>query len=82
MTENMVLYAKNKLTASNRRILTTKWIANTWNIIKADKELIRRSLFKCGLSNNLDGSMNHLVNIRGLEGYSMLKLEQQFLPVK
>ena len=44
--------------------------------------MIRKALFKCGLLNNLDDSMNHLVNISGLKGFTMLKLERQFLPVK
>ena len=40
-----------------------------------DSYMIRRLFVKCGLSNNLEDSENHLVNIRGLEGYTLPKLE-------
>ena len=37
--------------------------------------MIRRLFVKCGLSNNLEDSETHLVNIRGLEGYTLPELE-------
>ena len=37
-----------------------------------------RSFIKCGLSNKLDGSEDHLVNIRGIEDYTMPKPEKEF----
>ena len=49
--------------------------------IKADKGIIRRSFVKCGLSNKLDGSEDHLVNIRGIEDYTMPKPEKEFYVV-
>ena len=45
------------------------WLSST------DSYMIRRLFVKCGLSNNLEDSENHLVNIRGLEGYTLPKLE-------
>ena len=33
---------------------------------------------KCGISNNIDGSENHLVNIRGLEDYQEPAAESEF----
>ena len=40
--------------------------------------MIIRSFVKCGLSNKLDGSEDHMVNIRGVEGYVMPKPESEF----
>ena len=45
------------------------WLSST------DSYMIRRLFVKCGLSNSLEDSENHLVNIRGLEGYTLPKLE-------
>ena len=66
------------MTAGDRRILTTKWVANAWQKVKQNKDLIIRSFLKCGISNSLDGSEDHLVNIRGLEDYIMPKPESEF----
>ena len=78
LNENLQLYLENKLTAGDRRILTTKWVANAWQKVKQNKDLIIRSFLKCGISNSLDGSEDHLVNIRGLEDYIMPKPESEF----
>ena len=78
LNENLQLYLDNKLTAGDRRILTTKWVANAWAKIKQNKDLIVRSSLKCGISNSLDGSEDHLVNIRGLEDYIMPKPGSEF----
>ena len=72
MLANMDLYVQGKLSASERRILITQWVGNSWTKIKTSlKDTIVRSFVKCGISNNIDGSENHLVNIRGLEDYPM-----------
>ena len=52
-------------------MLITKWVANAWQLIKEDKNLIKRSFLKCGISNALDGNENDLVNIKGIEGYAL-----------
>ena len=46
LNENLDLYVKRNLSASERRVLTTKWVANSWAKIKQDKELIRQSFLK------------------------------------
>ena len=51
---------------------------DAWSGIKEEKEMIIRSFVKCGLSNKLDGSEDHMVNIRGIEGYVMPKPENEF----
>ena len=67
LNENFALYTESKLTTSDRCKLTTKLVANAWATSKADKEMIRKSFVKCGLSNKIDGSEYHLVNFRGIE---------------
>ena len=37
-----------------------------------------RNRVKCGQSNSLDGSENHLGNIKSLEGYTMQKPEGEY----
>ena len=76
--KNLQLYTEGKLTASDRRVLTTKWVGDAWSGIKEEKEMIIRSFVKCGLSNKLGGSEDHMVNIRGIQGYVMPKLESEF----
>ena len=65
LDENLNEYAEGKLTASKRRILTTKWVATAWEKVMQDKEMVIRSFKKCGITTNVDGSENDKVKIRG-----------------
>ena len=38
---NLELYIENKLSSSQRRVLTTKLVGNTWKKIKENKDLIK-----------------------------------------
>ena len=78
LNENFDLYVEGKLLASERRVVTTKWVAESWEKIKHDKEMIRHSFLKCGLSNALDGREDHEVNIKGIDGYTMPEPESEF----
>ena len=49
-----------------------------WDRIKKDKELIRHSFKKCGLSNDSNEKENALVKIKGIEGYKMPLPEKKF----
>ena len=40
--------------------------------------MIRHSFLKCGLSNSLDGSEDHELNIKGIDGYKMPEPESEF----
>ena len=55
------MYTEGKITASDRRILITKWCGNAWD--QLNEESIRRGFKKCRLSTSLDGSEKHLVKI-------------------
>ena len=46
------------LSASQRRILMTKWVGQAWKKIIGMKEPIIKSFKKCGLSVAFDGSKN------------------------
>ena len=78
LDENLNDYVEGKLTASKRRILTTKWVAIKWEKVMQDKETVIRSFKKCGITTNVDGSENDKVKIRGLEGYIMPLPEEEY----
>ena len=67
MDENLDDYVDGKLPVSYRRVLTTKWVgSNAWERICQSKYTLIRSLKKCGITKNVDGSENSQY-IRGLE---------------
>ncbi len=71
LDENLEHYVEGKLTASERRVLTTKWVGNAWEKLSENKDMIIRSFVKCGITSNVDGSEDDQVNIKGLEDYKM-----------
>ena len=75
--ENIELYIRNKLTASRRQVLVTKWVAEAWEKIKTNKEMIIRAFTKCGITINEDGSGNHLVHIEDIS-YVMPQPKEEF----
>ena len=54
---------------AERRILATKWVANSWAYIIEIKHIVTRGFKKCGINVALDSSEDHLVNIEGIPGY-------------
>ena len=40
--------------------------------------MIKHSFLKCGLSNNLDGTEDDQIKIRGIEDYTMHSAEREF----
>ena len=66
--ENLDKYVDRKLITSERRVLTTKWVADAWQKVSKNKDMVICSFVKCG---KLDGSEDDQVNVRGLEGYTM-----------
>ena len=65
------LCVEGKLSASQRRILMTKWVGQAWKKISGIKESIIRSFQKRGLSGVLDGSKNAQVSTDGIPNYEM-----------
>ena len=69
MFDNLQLYTDGGISASDRRILMTKWIATAWQEVCGKKDMIVRSFKKCGLSLNLDGSEDEQLSVEGLPDY-------------
>ena len=63
MDKHLELYVEGKLSASQRRILMTKWVGQAWKKISRMKEPIISGFEKCGLSTSFDGSENAQVSI-------------------
>ena len=75
MKENMELYMKGKITASQRRVLLSKWIGEAWESI--DRDSIVRGFKKLGISTALDGSEDDQINIPKLPDYQMPSAEEE-----
>ena len=59
------------LTAGERRVLITKWVANAWETINLKYPNFRRKLFlKTGLLMTTDGSGDEHIRPQGFENYS------------
>lgn len=62
---------EGKLTASDRRVLITKWVGGAWDKCTEDSATCIRAFKKCGIALPIDGSEDSCINIRGLEGYDV-----------
>ena len=78
LSENLHLYTKNKLPVSERRVLTTKWVAEGWQRVSQNKEIIKRSFVICGISHNLDGTRDNYINIEGIPDYKLPQPDREF----
>ena len=58
--------------------MTTKCVGEAWERVKKQKDLIKHSFKKHSLSNNLDGSNDALINIKGIEEYKIQLHEKEF----
>ena len=62
----------DKISASERRILMTNWIGTAWErFCQNFKDAIRASFIKYGIALPTDGSQDALINIRGLNNYTI-----------
>ena len=71
MSENLQLYTEGKLTASDRQVLLTKSVGKAWQEVNQSKDTIIRSFKKCGISLDLSGSEDDVINIEGIPNYKM-----------
>lgn len=76
MHDNLSLYVENKMTASQRRVLITKWVGEAWAKVSANKSMIIRAFEKCGISVPIDGSGDNRINIKGLTDYLVEEEEE------
>ena len=59
-------------------MLTTKWVTVGWEKLSRNKEIIKRSFVKCGISHNLDGTEGNDVNIEGIPDYKLPQPDKEF----
>ena len=78
LSENLHLYTENKLPVSGKRVLTTKWVAEGWEKVSQNKEIIKRSFVKCSISHNLDGTEDNDINIEGIPDYKLPQPDREF----
>ena len=69
LNENLEKHTDGKISASERRVLMTKWVGDVW--VNTNQDMVRRRLKKCVISLALDSSENHLLNIEKLPEYTV-----------
>ena len=69
MQDNLEAYVNGKFTASERRVLITKWVGQAWEELSQNKEMTVRAFRKCGISVAADGSEDFDIHIEGLDNY-------------
>ena len=68
---NLDRYLTGKFTAGERRILLTSWVGQAWDELSSNREMVIRSLKKCGISVAGDDSEDFEMAIEGLENYTL-----------
>ena len=65
-------WVPGKLSASERRILMTKWIGSAWETFcKNHEDTIKASFVECGIAVAIDGTEDALIHVRGLDNYEV-----------
>ena len=59
-------------------MLTTKWVTEGWEKVSRNKEIIKRSFVKRGISHNLDGTEDNDINIEGIPDYKLPQPDREF----
>ena len=68
--ERLEEWKTGKVSASERRILATKWLGEAWEEYTSNhQDQITMAFKKCGMYNALDGSENHLIKVKGAKDY-------------
>ena len=68
---NFERWQDNKVTASERRILFSLWVAESWKIMENKTDLINRMFQKTGIILKKDGSDKGLVKVDGIDDYKV-----------
>ena len=69
--ENLQQYTEGKISASERRLLVTKWVGKAWVEVGSNRDMVVRSFKKCVISLSLDGSKNGEIHIESIEEYEL-----------
>ena len=67
----MQRYTEWKISASERRVLVTKWVSKAWTEVGFNREMVVRSFKKCGVSLSSDGSKNGEIHMGSIEEYEL-----------
>ena len=72
LSTNPEQFMTGKVTASDRRVLFTKWVGTAWQETSCRlKDTVIRSFVKCGISLPISSSRDSEINIDGLPDYRM-----------
>lgn len=75
-SDNIERWESNKLTASDRRVLTTQWVGAAMQKLDEREEYRFRLFEKCGMAMTVDGSGDDRINLEGLDKpYSFMSEE-------
>ena len=67
----MQRYTEGKLSASERRVLVTKWVGKAWTEVGSNRDMVVRSFRKWDIYLSLDGSENREIYIESIEEYEL-----------
>ena len=71
LEENLSRYTEGKISASERRILVTKWVGKARTEVGSNRDMVVRSFKKCGISLSLDSFENGEIHIGSIEEYEL-----------
>ena len=71
LEENLQRYTKRKISASERRVLVTNWVAKASTEVGSNRYMVVRSCKKCGIFLSLDSSENGEIHIESIEEYEL-----------
>ena len=69
----------SEFTASERRVLLSKWIGEAWEKVCTKPEIITRGFCKCEISIAVDGSEDEVININGIDDYTVGSISHQMM---
>ena len=71
LEENLQQYTEGKISASERRVLVTKWVGKAWTEVGSNRDMVVHSFKKCGIPLSLDGSEDGEIHIKSIEEYEL-----------
>ena len=71
LKENLQGYTEEKISASERRVLVTKWVGNAWAEVGSNRDMVVCSFKKYGIALSLDGSENGEIHIESIKKYEL-----------
>ena len=71
LEENLQQYTEGKISASERRVLVTKWVGKAWTEVGSNRDMVVHSFKKCGIPLSLDCSENGEIHIKSIEEYEL-----------